>query len=221
MSSPPKNSSVNIASRICSTTTTIILVMAILLFGYSIYISFSNSETPNDAFLFGYKPIYVKTDTMEPTIKNGSVLMVKQTTYQNVLENDIIMYEYDEKLIVHRVADITDEGIRTKGDKTGQFDAYLLQPEHIKGKVVYICNAYADVMNMLKNEETRSQLLLKVSVIAAALATIVGIIIAIYNCVRNSRRINLHKYGERYALSMEESRKTSYILSLTLIGKDD
>lgn len=127
----------------------IILALALVLLGFAIVISFKFKENPEDAYLLGYKPIYILTGSMEPTLKEKGVCIVKQSTYDDVDVGDIIMYTIDEKTITHRIVEKTNEGIRTKGDNNDVNDAYLLQDENVKAKVVLTLNFTAIIMNDL------------------------------------------------------------------------
>lgn len=129
----------------------IILAFALIILGVSIVVAFKFKENPEDAYLFGYKPVYILTGSMEPTLREKGICIVKQTTYDDVDVGDIIMYQIDEKTITHRIVEKTDEGIRTKGDNNNVEDAYLLQDENVKAKVVLIFNFTATIINDLQS----------------------------------------------------------------------
>jgi signal peptidase len=88
---------------------------------------------------------------MEPTLREKSVCIVKQSTYDEVDVGDIIMYTIEEKTITHRIVDKTEDGIRTRGDNNNVQDAYLIQPDQINGKVVMVFNFTATIINDLQS----------------------------------------------------------------------
>lgn len=68
-------------------------------------------------FLIGYVP----TSSMEPTIEKGSYI-VGIRLYQTLEKGDIIIFSYDDKLLVKRIAAIAGEYIEINGE-------YILVPE--------------------------------------------------------------------------------------------
>lgn len=140
---------------VLNTLINILVIISISLLGLSIYTVVKNEDTPEKSFLFGYKPVYVLTGSMEPTMMVDSLAIVKQASFDDVKVNDIIMYEIDDKMITHRIVEKTQEGIRTKGDNNNVQDAYLLTEENIKGKVVYTMNWVSNVVNTLKAKSGR------------------------------------------------------------------
>lgn len=129
----------------------IFLALALVILGLSIFTAFKYKENPEDAYIFGYKPVYILTGSMEPTLREKGVCIVKQTTYDEVDVDDILMYKVDEKTITHRVIEKTEEGIRTKGDNNDVDDAYLLHEENVKAKVVCILNFTSTIINDLES----------------------------------------------------------------------
>lgn len=129
----------------------IILALSLVVLGFAIVISFKFKENPEDAYLMGYKPVYILTGSMEPTLREKGICIVKQATYDNVDIGDIIMYTIDDKTITHRIVEKTNEGIRTKGDNNDVNDAYLLQDENIKAKVIFTMNFTATIINDLSS----------------------------------------------------------------------
>ena len=129
----------------------ILLALALIVLGMSIFIAFKFKENPEDAYLFGYKPVYILTGSMEPTLREKGICIVEKTTYDDVDVGDIVMYTIEDKTITHRIVEKTEEGIRTKGDNNNVKDAYLLQEDNIKAKVAFIMNFTATIINDLQS----------------------------------------------------------------------
>ena len=127
--------------------TNILVVLSIGLLIFSCITAYHFKENPEDAYLFGYKPVFILTGSMEPTLKVNGVAIVEKTTYDEVEKGDIIMYEIGDKMITHRIIEKTDEGITTKGDNNQTQDAYLLTEENVRAKVVSIWNWTSVPMN--------------------------------------------------------------------------
>jgi len=90
-------------------------------------------------YLFGIKPYIVVSGSMEPTIKTGGVIFIN-TNYDvnDVQKNDVIAYKSsNEVLVVHRVIDINNEGIVTKGDANNTADGVNINSNNFIGKEVF------------------------------------------------------------------------------------
>lgn len=120
--------------------TDILVVASLLLLVFSVYTAYSFKENPENAYLMGYKPVFILTGSMEPTLRTNGVAIVHKATYDEVEVGDIIMYEIEDKMITHRIVEKSEEGIITKGDNNNSRDSYLLTDENVKAKVVSIWN---------------------------------------------------------------------------------
>lgn len=131
----------------------IALALAIFLVLACGYVVVTNQEDPTEGYLFGFKPVYVITGSMEPTIKTDAVIIAKKIDYEDVKVDDIIVYKIEDKMITHRVIEKTDDGIRTKGDNNNVQDAYTLKEENIRAKVVLIMNFTAKLIPKMRTTE--------------------------------------------------------------------
>lgn len=91
-------------------------------------------------YLFGYKPFIVVSNSMEPTIKKGDLIIAKKQSNYEV--NDVITYQSNNQFVTHRIVDkINDQNsskvsFSTKGDANFSSDLSLITQEDIFGKVV-------------------------------------------------------------------------------------
>jgi signal peptidase I len=74
--------------------------------------------------------------SMIPTLSNRDLLEIRPYSHEPVRSGDVVLFHSNEKLIVHRVISIENDGIRTQGDNNQQKDNYLLKPQYIIGQVV-------------------------------------------------------------------------------------
>ena len=96
------------------------------------------------ALISGYFPLYllgVSTGSMEPTIDIGDAVLSKKVhSIDAIKEGDVIVYEDDGLLIVHRINRIVEENgetiIKTKGDANNVEDEIDLKIDDIHGKVL-------------------------------------------------------------------------------------
>lgn len=141
----------NKLSKIANKVVDVVLILTVLVLASAIGMMVFMNKNPEDAYLFGLKPVYVATDSMEPTMMEGALCLVKKADYEDIEVDDIIMSKIDDKIISHRVVSITPEGIRTKGDNSELEDAYLLQEENVKGKVVFTWNYFRVIADDFKS----------------------------------------------------------------------
>jgi signal peptidase I len=98
---------------------------------------------------FKYQLLVIASGSMEPNISIGDAVLTKKIEdkdLKEIKENDILVYQYDDKIIVHRVVkifNIDDKYIyQTKGDKNADVDNWLVYGNQIIGivktKIKYI-----------------------------------------------------------------------------------
>lgn len=85
-------------------------------------------------------PTVILSNSMNPSIKRGDMVVIKKITYENIKINDVIEYKLDKIYIVHRVINIkqTKNGniYITKGDNNLVRDSKSVTEKQITGKVV-------------------------------------------------------------------------------------
>lgn len=133
------------AKKVLSALATILLIVSTLL---CFAVVISTMIGGSDAGLFGHRLFYVITGSMEPTLPEGSLLVVApQSSYA---ERDIItFYSKDEAIEgypnTHRIIEVvTLDGktlYRTKGDANNTEDEVLVAPEDIIGIVRFSVQA--------------------------------------------------------------------------------
>ncbi|MDD3106491.1 MAG: signal peptidase I [Bacilli bacterium] len=95
---------------------------SILLFFIAIFVLIIGSIQYNNKKLiqlFGYSYSVVATDSMEPTIMIGEIIIAKAIPYEDVNDHDIIVFFSNEHQVyfVHRINRVLDNGdFETKGD---------------------------------------------------------------------------------------------------------
>lgn len=122
----------------------VFLVVLIVLFGVliSVLVSKYRGETPQ---IFGYQFYSVKSASMSPTLKVGSVILSKIPMDASVLEvGDIVTFKHEDAIITHRIIEVIKKDnvlYRTKGDNPDNSpDTDLLLPENVKA--VFVLKLY-------------------------------------------------------------------------------
>lgn len=85
----------------------------------------------------GYRPFYILTDSMEPNINVGDIVIAKAVDAKDVRVNDIVCYDFYSMNIIHRVVDINEKGFVFKGDNNETEDD-IVKPEQIQFKIIRI-----------------------------------------------------------------------------------
>jgi signal peptidase I len=121
----------NMIGLILNILITIISILTILGIYYMIQIKILKKDYAN---IYGYTFFEVATGSMADTINIGDVVIVKIN--DEIQENDIIVYKEENSFITHRIIEINEESIITRGDANNSEDKPI-QANQILGKVVY------------------------------------------------------------------------------------
>lgn len=105
--------------------------------GFLLFVTIQAHKHPNQIpSFFGYKPLTVLTNSMEPKISAGDMVFVKEKPISSIKKGDIITFKQSEKkLITHRVFRVDNEGFQTKGDNNNVKDNWVVHPENVIGEV--------------------------------------------------------------------------------------
>lgn len=111
----------------------VILVIVVLILLYNVVqVNVLKKEYVN---IFGYSFFQVATGSMADTIQTNDIVIVKIT--KDVQEGDIITFNQNGNIITHRIVQINNGKILTKGDANNAVDEEI-EYEQVIGKVVYI-----------------------------------------------------------------------------------
>ena len=121
---------------ISKTLTVLLIVFTILVMSLAAYnfisVKILNKDYPN---LFGYTFFEIVSGSMSPTIEKGDMIIVKLDTDYKV--GDIISFKDEDSIITHRIIEINDDKIVTKGDSNNTTDNPITK-DKIVGKTVKI-----------------------------------------------------------------------------------
>lgn len=131
--------------KILNIITNILLLSLILILIFNIFSIFysKNSGSNNQISLFGYKLFIDASNSMEPTIKKGDLVITKEIEISKLKIGDIIVfYDKDNDIrITHRIANISDINgnitLITKGDKNKNYDAQIVTNDNLESKYLF------------------------------------------------------------------------------------
>jgi len=90
-------------------------------------------------YILGFRLVVPLTDSMEPTIPKGSLVLTAPAWLVKPNVGDVILYRIkitNEYLILHRVVGATQEGYLTKGDNRAFRDPWTVRAEDVEGVAV-------------------------------------------------------------------------------------
>lgn len=106
-----------------------VLIFILLIF---IYINEINSIKT-----FNYEALLITSESMEPEIKVGDIIIIKKISEENIKEEDIITFEKNNEYITHRVKKVTEQNgekvYTTKGDNNQVNDEEKVRYSETKG----------------------------------------------------------------------------------------
>ncbi len=79
--------------------------------------------------------LVVTSGSMRPTLNIGDLLILSKPT--ELKEGDIIAFKHERIIIVHRIYEISEKGIKTKGDALPNPDFWIVNPSDVLGKVIF------------------------------------------------------------------------------------
>ena len=122
----------------------VILWLFVVFAALTTVVVFTGTSNNGVGNLFGYMPFSIQTQSMEPTIKAGDVVIGKEADFNTLKEGDIITYwtTVDEQKILntHRITKVISNGkgsvpsFKTKGDNNQIEDEYTVAAADIVAK---------------------------------------------------------------------------------------
>lgn len=119
-------------------------------------VSFVIVYLPGIAGLSGY---YVQADSMEPTLKVGTLVLVRKCDFEDIKPGDIVTFRNEESTMwcTHRVTEVVpeDKSFKTKGDNNNIEDPFRTSYELVEGKVVKVIPIIGKVFEILNTTAAR------------------------------------------------------------------
>ena len=108
----------------------------LLLTIYVLVVSYRERKNGKPFFLLGYKPVLILSQSMEPTIPTGAIILIREKREEPV-EDQIVLFRqktfHSNVFVTHRIIEKEADGYRTKGDNNPTEDPELVQEEDIYG----------------------------------------------------------------------------------------
>ena len=144
----------------------VLIVFVSLVVGFNLYTWNAQSLMGNALPMpFGYGAAVVLTGSMEPTIGTSDLIIVAERPVYAV--DDIVVYQSGKMLVVHRILEIADGIVTTKGDANNAPDAPV-ELSAVKGKVVTVIPGVGAVAKILKTPAATAVLVIGAVVLMEA-----------------------------------------------------
>lgn len=92
--------------------------------------------------LWGFQIYAVTSGSMEPKIRTGDVIYVKQVPFQSLEPGDVITFSMNQgrTVVTHRVEkiDVKNGLLQTKGDANKETDPTWISGDNVRGEVQYM-----------------------------------------------------------------------------------
>lgn len=109
--------------------------------------------------IIGLSGFYVQADSMEPTLKKGTLVFVQKCEFDEIKLGDIITFRNEEstKWCTHRVTEVVtkDKSFKTKGDNNNIADPFRTSYSLVEGKVVKSIPFIGKAFEILNNTVAR------------------------------------------------------------------
>lgn len=131
---------------------TVFIFIIILLYNIVLlYMSYIDKfDTPS---FYIYKAYIISTESMQPTLKKGDVIVIKKVDKKDLRIDDIITFKVKGEVITHRIVEIDEVNgtYKTKGDNNNIIDDANLLFEDIEGKEIIKIPHLGNIVSGLKN----------------------------------------------------------------------
>jgi signal peptidase len=104
----------------------------------------------------GYTAAVVMSGSMEPTLSVDDLVIIRKT--DTISPGDIILYQIEGDLVIHRIVEIDGDTITTKGDANNTMDTpfdkscikgILVAHSHLAGKIFTLMRKYYALLLIL------------------------------------------------------------------------
>lgn len=126
----------------------ILLVILGIILGFNIYLLNAKYIGGNQMpMAFGIGTAVVQSGSMEPAYYKGDLLFVKEK--ESYAVGDVVVYQTEGILVVHRITEINANTVITKGDANNTYDE-AFDSENIKGYVAASIPKFGYLIDFLK-----------------------------------------------------------------------
>lgn len=136
------------SSRFKNIIRVLLLIVCGTVIGFNVYLANANGLVGNKLPMpFGYGAAVVLSGSMEPELSKGDLIIVKQTDLFSM--NQVVVYQDGNSLVVHRIIELNDDSVTTKGDANNTPDDPI-ETSRISGEVVLAIPYAGNIVEFIK-----------------------------------------------------------------------
>lgn len=128
-------------NAVCGWVSGMLMIFLLIVAIYAVLSSYRERQYGTPFFLFGWKPVVVLSESMEPTYTSGDIIIVRERTGTPRL-NDIVLFRERHfgmnTYVTHRLIGKDEGGYITKGDNNAYADPGRVQEQDILGTVEFV-----------------------------------------------------------------------------------
>lgn len=148
--------SINKRKKISRNMKKVIDILLVIIIYNIVLVSISCMNKISPISILGYKAYIITTNSMEPKINIGDIIIAKKCAENDLNVRDIITFEQNGEKITHRIVNIEEENsikkYTTKGDNNNMEDTKKVSYNEIDGKKVIKIPYLGKFIEVLKNE---------------------------------------------------------------------
>ena len=131
------------------------IVMVIVIYNI-VLVSISCMNKIEPITILGCRAYIIISNSMEPIIKKGDIVITKAAKAEDIKVNDIITYKKKDETITHRIINIENNGkeimYTTKGDNNNIEDIERILYNDIEGKYIIKIPLLGKILLILENK---------------------------------------------------------------------
>ena len=169
----------------------------------------------NDAFLFGYKPFVIQSDSMKGEFSAGDMIICKKVDTSTLQAGDIITFRSSDPqnfgaVITHKIRAVNEDGtFTTYSIATGQDDLYSARPQDVIAKYCFTLKGFGNFFAFMRTP------LGYVSLIGVPFA-----IVIVLQAVQVARNWKKYRAEKEQTASVELSQKQQVEEELRLLKEE-
>lgn len=166
---------VSLSKKVLNIASNLLFITLMAIIMLLMFMVVKGTITGQEPQIFSYKMYSVRSGSMSPAIKVGSLIIVEMKETADINIQDIVTYKASKSILVtHRVVDIASDGSGyiTRGDANKTNDPMVLKKENIVGKVV-LAIPYAGAFFDLLRTKTGIVLLIVITAFAVITSYII------------------------------------------------
>lgn len=127
---------------------------ALAMFLCTLFMNVFGSPDKSGIFLFGYRPVLVLSESMEPYMMTNSIALTKAVSdIDDIQPGDVISFLQEDTngsyiRNTHRITEIRDGKIYTKGDNNSFPDSEPVTFDAVEAKVIHVFNGFARLIDI-------------------------------------------------------------------------